>query len=334
MTTVIVAAGAGSGEPPPVAAAYVADTIQTIDAAGNAVAAVPAGGSFSLFANLLAGDDGNGISGYDATTGAEVFHVRRARLPVATAGGVFFAPDPGGLRDPQSNSVWLRRDSGRVRKVVQFANGPGLPGYDPGMDGDNGLLSFSLDRRGRTVVVAQGNDVDLFVYDIFAVDVANGAVRRLTSGLRSRWPAVSANGSTVAYQRDRRECGAPFIRAADLMAVPTAGGDATRLYRGRCAGWLHNPRWASPTQVVAYRTSVLGDTYRTDLVLVDVTTAERRRLTRSGRVTFFSTDPRSGRVAFQREGRAGYTIIDLATFGRTTVATGDLPHLNGDTTLL
>lgn len=70
------------------------------------------------------------------------------------------------------------------------------------------------------------------------------------------------------------------------------------------------------------------------LVLVDVTSAERRRLTRSGRVTFCSTDPRSGRVAFEREGRAGYIIIDLATFGRTTVAAGDLPHLNGDTTLL
>lgn len=330
---VVVGAPAGAAGDEPVVGAYVDDRVELRDAGGALVGSLPVGGRFALFGDLLTADTANGIAGYDGLTGERRWRVRNARIPIATGGGVFFAPDAGGVRDPQNNSIWLRR-AGRVRKAVQFANGPGLPGYDPGMEGENGMLSWSLDRRGRTLVVAQGNDVDLFIYDIFAVDVTSGEVTRLTSGLRSRWPAVSADGSTVAYQRDKRECGAPFIRAADLLVVSSDGGEAARLFRGSCRQWLHNPRWVSPTEVVAFRSTVAGGSVTTDLVLVDVTTGERRRLTRTGDIAFFSTNPRTGLVAYETGAAGGYTLLDLPTNPRTTVAQGDLPHLNGDTTLL
>jgi hypothetical protein len=47
-----------------------------------------------------------------------------------------------------------------VRRVVQFSNGSGLPGYDTGHDGEGTVLGFGVDRAGKTFAAAgQTNNV-------------------------------------------------------------------------------------------------------------------------------------------------------------------------------
>ncbi|HEU4349296.1 MAG TPA: hypothetical protein VFR35_16085, partial [Actinoplanes sp.] len=248
-------------------------------------------------------------------------------------GRVAFWGTPG--RDPQVNSVWLRERDGRVRRVVQFANGPGLPGYDPGFGGDNTLLSTSFDRRGRVLAVAQGNDVDLFVYDVFTVDVASGRVTRQTSDHRSRWPAMSPNGRSVAYQREVGACGGlDFVRAARLVVARTDAARRRVVSAGSCRGWLHNPRWISDSALVAYRTVTVGPSeFRTDLALVNVRTGRQRLLTRTGDVVFFSVDAHRHLVAYQRAD-VGFSIRNVLTGRLVHVPQGRTPHLSGDHTFL
>ena len=164
-------------------------------------------------------------------------------------------------RDRQANSVWLRESNGRIRKIVQFSNGEDLPGYDAGFEGDNIVLSTSFDLAGETLVLAEGNDVGLFWYDVFAVDVASGKVTRITRNRESRFPAIAPDGKRLVYQRDVAECDADYIRASNLVLSTTRGTGRRALTTGAsCDRWFANARWVSDHEVVAYRTPAAAPT--------------------------------------------------------------------------
>lgn len=301
---------------------------------GTVIASVPDLSSWSLGGRLLAGSrlgpDGLRVVGYDSRTAARRFSVRSVLQPTVL--------DPDGRvafwgtypRDFQNNSVWMREVRGSVRKVVQFSNGGGLPGYDAGFDGDGTLLATSFDRAGTVMAAAEGNDLDLFTYDVFTVDVGGGGVRRITADHHSRSPAVSYNGLRLAWQRDVGTCGAAYIRASRLMIGGIDGSHRRLVAHASCGGWLNGARWVSSHELVAYTNRRVGPgSYVTDLVLVDVTTGERTRLTRSGHVSFFSVDPLRRVVGFEQQGVWGFTLLDLDTRSRARIV-GDQPHLSGD----
>ena len=317
--------------------------VEVSTATGRSVATFPMFDNFSLQGSLLAGAFSSSaggefdlaITGFALPTGRPLFTIPSGMNPTVLdeRGRVAFWATFE--RDPQVNSVWLRERDGTIRRIVQFANGPGLPGYDPGFGGDNTLLSTSFDRRGRVLAVAQGNDVDLFAYDVFTVDVTTGRVTRHTADHRSRWPAVSPNGRSVAYQQEVGVCGGlDFVRAARLVVARIDASRRRTISGGSCGGWLHNPRWVSNSALIAYRTVTESTAqFRTDLVLVDVPTGRQRLLTRTGDVFFFSVDPHRHLVAYQRD-EVGFTVQNLLTGRLAQVPHGRIPHLSGDHTFI
>ena len=330
----ITASARGLSAPVPEVAFYRSGSTTVADATGAVLTFVPELSSWSLGGRLLAGTrpgaEAPRVVGYDARTGTRVFAVRDAMQPsVLDPGGrvAFWGTYP---RDPQNNSVWMREVDGSVHKVVQFSNGGGLPGYDAGFGGDGTILGTSFDRSGSVMALAEGNDLELFTYDVFTVAVSGASVRRITADHHSRVPAVSPNGLRLAWQRDVGTCGAPYIRASRLMVSDIDGEHRKVVAHASCDGWLSGARWVSSREVVGYTTRRLGPgRYATDLVRLDVVTGNRTRLTSSGAVWFMSVDPLRRLVGYAQNGVSGFTLLDLDTHTRVRVA-GQVPHLSGD----
>ena len=263
------AAPAAAKPAPPAVATSVGASIKVYAADGSLRATRTDLQDVALAPNLIAGtsisskDKSWTLVGADPITGARKWAVPNARHPVIVGDGprVLFGTDPVGTRDPQNNSIWIREANGKVRRVVQFSNGPGLPGYDTGLEGEGTVLGFGADRAGKTLVVAEGNDLDLFIYDVFAVDVANGGVVRVTSGRKSRRPVISADGSRLVFDREVGTCGKNYIRAADLVLAHNRHfRTKTTLVKGSCKAWLSNAAWVSGRTVIAMRTGKSGST--------------------------------------------------------------------------
>ena len=324
---------AGALEDAPAAAYYRDGRVAVASSAGKRLTTVRDLQSFSLDGGLLVGATRrSNIVAFNARTGERRFTVPDGIQPTVLdrRGRVAFWGEWG--RDKQGNSVWVRELDGRVRKVVQFANGEGLPGYDTGMGGDATILSTSFDWTGSKMAVAEGNDVDLFIYDVFVVDVETGKIRRITDDRRSRWPAIAPRGRRLVYQRDVEPCDAPHIRASRLVVESTRGGNRRVLTGGGCDRWFTNARWVTTDSVVAYRTSRVGGELESDLVMINVDTGARRRLTTTADVVQFSAG--EGRVAYSRAGVDGFTILDVVTGRRVAVAEGEFAHMTGDRTTL
>ena len=331
--TALSALPAGALEDAPAAAYYLDGKVAVASSAGSRLTTVREMQSFSLDGGLLVGTiRQQDIVAFNARTGERRFTVQDGIQPTVLdrRGRVAFWGEWG--RDKQGNSVWIREMDGRVRKVVQFANGKGLPGYDPGMGGDATLLSTSFDRTGSTMALAEGNDVDLFIYDVFVVDIDSGKIRRITDDRRSRWPSIAPGGGRLVYQRDVKACDAPHIRASRLFVESSRGRGRRALTNGSCDRWFTNARWVSPESVVAYRTSRVRGELVTDLVMINVATGDKRRLTRSADVVQFSAG--EGRVAYSRANVEGFTILDVVTGRTVVVPEGDYAHLTGDRTTL
>jgi len=270
--------------------------------------------------------------------------VPNGRLPVIVGDGprVLFAPDPAGNRDPQNNSIWIREATGKVRRVMQFSNGPGLPGYDPGLDGEGTVLGYGVDRAGKTLAVTEGNDLDLFIYDVFAVDVASGGVVRVTSGRKSRRAAISADGSKLVFDREVGACGKNYIRAADLVLASNRHfRTKTTLVKGSRNAWLSNAAWVSSRTVIAVRTARSGSTWTTDAVAVDVLTKHVYPLTKVHDVFLAAAGLTNNVVAYMRDGAKTSRVLTLSISSRKgTVAVlrsaavqGEFPVVAGDNRL-
>jgi hypothetical protein len=272
------------------------------------------------------------VIGVDARTGRELYRIRDAYAPIVVDGGrrVAFLPDRLAFRDRQGNSVWMREVDGSIRRLVQFRSAAGLPGHDTGMNGEDGPLGMSLDRTGSKLIIAQGNDVDLFIYDIWSVDTVTGAVRRLTTGLKSRFPSISANGKSVAYFRETELCGGegPGYRAGSLRTVSTDGTKPTVVVHGTCDLFYTDPFWVSPTELAAARlTRTSAGAYTVDLVRISVTTKRVTVLARGIAYLNASTDHRA---VYQTFDRAGFTVVDTHSRHAVRVSTGFLPQVSGD----
>jgi hypothetical protein len=342
--------GAAAKAPAPAVATSVGAAVKIYAADGSLRATRTGLQDVALAPGLIAGtslsskDKPWTLVGVDPLTGARKFAVANARLPVIVGDGprVLFGTDPAGIRDPQDNSIWTREATGKVRRVVQFSNGPGLPGYDPGLDGEGTVLGFGVDRAGRTLVVAEGNDVDLFIYDVFAVDVAKGGVVRVTSGRKSRRPAISADGTKVVFDREVGTCGKPYIRAADLvLAYNQHFRTKGALIKGTCNAWLSNAAWVSGRTVIAIRTAKSGSRYTTDVVAVDVLTKHVYPLTKVHNVFLAGAGLTNNVVAYMRDGATSTTVLTLSISSRkgtvsvlrSAAVQGEFPVVAGDNRL-
>jgi hypothetical protein len=312
----------------------VGPSTRVLDADGAPVRTFGAHRFWSLSATLFAADTvSDRVVGRDPVAGTLRFRIRNAFGPVALDGKrVAFLPDHLGRRDPQVNSVWLRTRSGAVRRLVQFSNGGTLPGLHTGLDAA-GILGFAFDKAGQTMVVVDGNDVDLFRYDVWVVDVPSGAAFRATTGRRSRLATIAPSGDRIAFLREETPCGGPppGFRAGDLVVMETRpGASKTVLLDGTCTVFYTEPRWVSDDALAAIRlTRTAPGVYENDVVLVDAETQGVTALTAYGDVFGLSASPALDTVAFIR-GAGSAVLLDLATLTPVVIPGGFAPKLAGD----
>ena len=191
---------------------------------------------------------------------------------------------------PQLDSLWIRLADGRIRKLVQ------LPG------GDDTLLSSSFDGTGRRAVIGNGNDVDLFKYDVWLRDRKTAKTRRLTTDRKSRWPVLRSDGAVVAYTRERGAC-ADGVRASDIVLLTLKTGKRRTLTRGSCTRTYPQPAFLTNGSIVSYRGRRIGGTWVFDLVRIATSTGVRTAIPRSTGGTF-SVSQRQRLLAFDRPAAA------------------------------
>jgi hypothetical protein len=334
LVALLLAAAPASALGPPAVAVAVGSSTRVLDADGAAVRTFPSYRFWSLAGTLLAGDTAvDRVVGRDALTGSLRFRIRNAFGPVALGGArVAFLPDHSGRRDPQVNSVWLRRQNGTIRKLVQFSNGGSLPGIRTGIDSAT-ILGFTLDAAGRTMAVVEGNDVDVFRYDVWVVDVPSRSAFRATTGRRSRHATITPNGARIAFLREETTCGGPppGFRAGDLVVMPTQrGAPRTVIVDGTCVVFYTEPRWVSDTVLAAVRlTRTAPGVYAGDLVLVNASSHAVEALTAHGDVFGVSASPTLDTVAFSR-GAGVAVVLDLPMRTPVDIPGGFAPKLAGD----
>ena len=250
------------------------------------------------------------------------------------AGGsrIGFMPDRFARRDPYFASVWIRNAAGRERAVVRFA-GPGATVRPTPLRGEGVPLDQAWDAGGRTLAVSYGNDVDLFIYDIWVVDVRTREATRVTRGKVSRFPSLSPSGDRLAFVREVEHCGGPEpgYRAGGLHTMRSTGQDDAVLLPGGCPLFYTDPRWVSEDELVAIRmTRTAPGQYATDLVRVAVPSGAITELTTHGDVGFFNVSPPLGMLVYERRTVfPGFVLVDLGTGATTEFDEGFLPQLAG-----
>jgi hypothetical protein len=333
---IAVAAAPAAAVDPPAVGAYSSSGIDVYTAAGDVLHSFAAFQFFSLDGDLFVGSRHAGASesifGFDATTGAREFRIQDAFAPVALAGGtkVGFMPDRFANRDRFFSSVWLRTASGRERAVVRFA-GPHATVNPRDFDGEGTPLGQAWSANGNTLALAFGNDVDLFIYDVWIVDTRTREATRVTRGHVSRFPSLSPSGSRLALLREQRSCGgpAPGYRAGDLLVMDADGTSSSVLLDGGCPLFYTDPEWVSEDELVAHRlTRTAPGVYDVDVVSVDVATGAVTDIATTGDVFSMSASATLGAVAYARADAARFRVLDLAS-DTTTVFRGQIPHLVG-----
>src|SRR3954452_7562296 len=276
------AAPAGAGAPPEVAytAANGSAVITASATTGTDTHSFPSYQWYSLDGDVLAGSrhthTSEAIVASDASTGERLFKIADAFAPVVLADGrkVGFLPDRFAHRDPWFASVWLRNAAGRERAVVRFAgNHTTVNARD--FEGEGAPLDESWSADGNTLAVTFGNDVDLFIYDVWVVDARTRTATRVTKGHVSRFPSLSPSGERLAFLRETENCGGPDpgYRTGDLRIVELGSDTRATLSEGDCDSWLTDPQWISEDELLAARlTRTAPGAYNVDLVRVDAAT--------------------------------------------------------------
>lgn len=337
---VLAGAPSAAGEPP--AIVYYTDTgEQVVTLGGQELASFAPFQFVSLDDNVLAGSRrlaggglGELIRAGDATTGQKLFRIKNAFAPIVLAEGrkVGFLPDRFGHRDKYFSSVWLRYPSGRERRVVQFT-GPKKTVGPTGFHGEGVPLDQAWDADGTTLAVTFGNDIDLFIFDVWVVDVATGEATRMSRGKVSRFPSLSPSGDRLAVFREVDVCGGegPGFRTGDIRTMLSTGENKTTLLTGNCDLFYTDPEWISEDELVAVRfTRTAPAEYLVDLVRVDAQTASVTELVTDGDIISFNVSASLQQMVYERQGVSpGFFVYDLATDQVTPFAEGSLPQLAG-----
>jgi hypothetical protein len=279
--------------------------------------------------------------GFDTVTGAQTFHLNNATCPVLFDQGrkVAFLPDNDGQRDPQVNSVWMREQDGTVRKIVQFSNGPGLPGVSTDVSPGGVFLPEEVvfDAQGTTIAVTEGF---MGRHDVWVVDVQTGTAHRATTGKRSHLASLTPDGRVLAVVRDHTECGphpppgVPHMQAGDIQTMGKDGTDKQTLIHGTCAQFYSEPRWVSADRLVAARVTRHGagsGHYRRDLVAIDAHSGQVTVLVETGDLEFFTVSPSRQMVAYVRSSdKAAFSLLDLQAGTTTRFSEGLNPNVAGN----
>jgi hypothetical protein len=289
----------------------------------------------SLDGNVIAGSRhtprSEAVVAFNATTGERLYRIRDAFAPVVLANGrkVGFMPDRFGRRDRFFQSVWIRTPRGRLRAVVRFA-GRHRTVNARDFDGDGIPLDQAWDAAGRTLALTYGNDVDLFEYDVWVVDVRTREATRVTRGRVSRFPSLSPSGDRLALVREVDRCG-QLRRAGDLVVMNADGTDRRTLLPGTCGLYYTDPRWISEDELIALRLDrVAPGQYDQDLVRVDAATGVATDLVTAGDIVFYTASARQQSIAYVRGSETtGFWIYDLSDGSTTHVAEGYIPNLAG-----
>jgi len=357
------AAPQATADPPgPPAVAYSdADHVVVTDLKGVVLSRIRRGfGGYSLGGDLLAkGYDTEANAhltvGFDAGTGERRFNIRGTLLiPAVIRGGRAVAFAGAGRRDPNAASIWLRNRLGIERKLAQFSfgGGTGIPTGIPG----GFVMEYGFDRAGDTAVVAAGDEIVGFEYDVWAIDTGTRDHVRLTRSYRSRYPTISPKGHRVVYFREGSICGGPMpgYRGGDLVMVKPDGTDRRLLHDGDCGRYFTRPRWIDNRFLVAQMLTRRGEDadplYNSDLVLIDTLfRVVSQPISTTNRVGDFSVSPSMQRVAYDdwtrpegfhvftwkpADGGPGLVQEPWAQGTTQHFPSGHAPHLRGDSALL
>jgi hypothetical protein len=306
--------------PLPNLAASDAGVLKTFRPSGTPAATLPTTSWWSLSDTRVAIDSGSGANDVvdvrDSRTGAARYTIVNGFRPIVLpAGQIAFWPGRNGVRDPLLDSLWIRLTDGRIRKLVQ------LPG------GDATLLSSSFDGTGRRAAVANGNDVDLFLYDVWLRDRKTAKTTRLTKDHRSRWPVLRSDGAVVAYTHEHGVC-ADGVRAADIVLLTLRTGRRRTLTHGSCTRTYPQPTFLTNGSIISFRGRRVGSAWTFDLVRIATATGVRTAVPRSTGGTF-SVSQRQRLLAFDRAG-GGVEVVDRNLHTVRVLPTASGPALAGD----
>lgn len=186
---------------------------------------------------------GSKVIGTDAVTGAALFTINDAFFPLIAGHGsrVVFLPDGNasgpGDRDPTLNSVWYRDvASAKEHRLVRFTDSDRIP------------LNLAASPNGRLAAVTQGNDQDLFQWDIWTARTDVHRVRRLTTDGMSIYPSFSPAGTKIAFTKKdgMKAC------SGSIWIMDTDGTHVHRVVAARCARVLLRPVWLDAHTLVAW----------------------------------------------------------------------------------
>lgn len=169
--------------------------------------------------------------------------------------------------------------------------------------------TLALVPGGRAAIVSQSAVHEQFSFyeDLFRVDLASGALERLTSGARLTEPDVSPDGRTIAAAQ--RLTGGRMA----LVTLAIDGGPVRRVYEAPERGAVFTPRFSPDGRRLAFSEQRPGGR---DLRLLDLATGLVEDLTRDRAIDLDPAFDPSGRWLLFASDRTGiYNIFarDLET---------------------
>lgn len=155
--------------------------------------------------------------------------------------------------------------------------------------------------------------------DLYRADLAGGATRRLTEGLRASDPDLSADGATVVAAVHARG-------QSSLVLVPSEGSAPPRtLLEGKGFEQFYTPRWSPDGGRIAFTLWSPGGFY--DLAVVDADGGGLRRITQDRAADLAPTWSPDGRYVVFSSDRNG--TFDLYAYSVTEDRTFQVTRLLG-----
>ena len=341
---VVGAPGTAGPAPGPPSLGYWTDTnVEIVDEAGTKLRTFRDFEHFSFNEGLLAGEvmeerpSNRHLVGYDLATRERIFKVDDAFQPIVAADAERVAFFPTFKREEYVSSVWMRMETGRVRKLVQFKPGPGLPGVPHGFRLGGTPLEFALDADGETLAVAFGLET-VRTFDVWVVDVATKEATRLTRGQNSHSPSLSPEGTRLAVRVERNEgCEDPIygeIFPTRLRTFTLGTEESVTLTDFDCDLVYDTPRWIDEQSLLAVRgvrdsSEEFG--FDLDIVRIDVTTGAITEVVTDGNPCCITVSPNQQKVAYQFSDKDGFSVFDLDTLTAQDHPQGHyVPHLAGE----